>query len=1132
MIKCFFLLLFCTVASKILLAQQSNTLIFDPEINQLIVRQTQATNQRVLRYRPDGDDFVIVNGQKKFNRALYGTHSGFRVETSDVPEFALYLPRMGGNLSFYLQVNQKTLALNDAAYIESRYRPGSRLYTIKDPMLGKGVIHITVLAMSDAEGMIIRFETKNISRHVKLAWRFGGASNQRFRREGDLGVDPPDSFYFKTENCRTNVYTIHENTFVLKFGTNQSRTLTGIFPPKAQLSTDSLPALHGNMLLAKREVYYMAIKVPTSESTFPSNSKEWTSYNKLQQQFQAAENVRQTIANSLKINTPDPFFNTLGPTIAIAADGIWDGTVWLHGAVGWRMPLNGWRASYTGDVLGWHQRSRVHFNAYAASQVTNVEPIYPHPNMDTLLNLARAEKKWGTQMYSNGYIARNPNRNDQMHHYDMNLAYIDALLWHFNWVGDLEYVKKMWPVLTLHLAWQKRNFDPDGDGLYNAYCCIWASDALYYNSGGVTHASAYNYRAHKMAAEIALKIGEDPSPFQRESEKILQAVNRILWIPEKGHWAEFIDFMGDKIRHESAAIWTIYHALDSDVHNPLQAYQASRYVDTQIPHIEVKAEGVESGKYHVISTTNWLPYAWSINNVAIAEMNHMALAYWQAGRKEKAFNLMKSSMLDNMYIGSSPGNIGQISYYDAARGECYRDFGDPIGIKSRAVVQGLFGILPDAMNNRLVIKPGFPSEWNHASIENATVGYQFKRNQKKSRYVIQQNFSKLLHTELIVQVLHERVRSVKVNGNPTQWNAYFGVCGQASILIPIPPLAHATVEIVEAGKKLDTNIAQFELYNGQALSFSTPNTISQWKDPQGILSDVSNNPNGFSAKVRGTPGHRTFFLQQKQGNMVWIQPVHVEIKSESKPFLPPFINVNSERCEMIPLEKYFNDEVTNLFKNQYWSPRSPFTTLQIPLQGIGEWCHPHLTANIDDTGLRHLASENSIATPFGFRFRTPAKGKNIAFASRWDNYPDRFTVALSGKASKAYLMMAGTTNHMQCHIVNGYIVVNYTDGSADTLQLINPENWCPIEQDFFVDNKAFQLKTPRPYRIHLKSGLISNNMEEALNITGVYGRRIDGGAGILLEMNLQPEKTLKSLSVVSKANEVIIGLMALTLQRE
>ena len=50
----------------------------------------------------------------------------------------------------------------------------------------------------------------------------------------------------------------------------------------------------------------------------------------------------------------------------------------------------------------------------------------------------------------------------------MNLCYIDELLWHFNWTGDLGYARQMWPVITRHLAWEKLNYDPDNDGLYDA----------------------------------------------------------------------------------------------------------------------------------------------------------------------------------------------------------------------------------------------------------------------------------------------------------------------------------------------------------------------------------------------------------------------------------------------------------------------------------------------------------------------------------------------------------------------------------------------------------------------------------------------------------------------------------------
>lgn len=70
-------------------------------------KRTAPGQNRTLRYQPDGEDFVIVNGNRKFTRALYGSNTGFRLETSDVPEFALYMPRMGGNLSFGVIVGRE-----------------------------------------------------------------------------------------------------------------------------------------------------------------------------------------------------------------------------------------------------------------------------------------------------------------------------------------------------------------------------------------------------------------------------------------------------------------------------------------------------------------------------------------------------------------------------------------------------------------------------------------------------------------------------------------------------------------------------------------------------------------------------------------------------------------------------------------------------------------------------------------------------------------------------------------------------------------------------------------------------------------------------------------------------------------
>lgn len=1110
--------------------------------------------ERSLRYIPNGDDFVIVNGDKRFNRALYGTNTAFRVETGDMPEFGLFMPRMGGNIQLGLLIGDDGLWLNDAAQIRSIYRAGSRIYEITDPFLGKGILRITVLAMADAEGAIIRIEPVNLDSEYELITTFGGANNKGFFRNGDLGVDDPEAFSLKPENCSGNIFEINDdNHFSLTYGEGTKggpKEIVGSFSNNSHLklgspyamssvkdvvksnSEKNQPILVARTPLRGEEVYF-GIKLKNERALSPHT---------LPKLFLEAESKRSKIASTVKIKTPDPYLNPLGGVLSIAADGIWDeptGT-WQHGAVGWRMPLNGWRAAYVGDAIGWHERAREHFNGYAASQVTTVEPIIPHPSQDSTLNLARAMKKWGTQMYSNGYIARNPRNPNQMHHYDMNLVYIDELLWHFNWTGDMDYVKQMWPVLERHLAWEKRNFDPDNDGLYDSYACIWASDALQYNSGSVTFSSAYNYRANKMAAEIARKIGKDPTPYKMEAEKILNAINATLWLPHLGRWAEYKDYMGNKLIHPDAGLWTVYHALDSDIHTPFQAFEATRYIDTHIPHIPVRAKGLDDEDYYTLSTTNWLPYSWSINNVAFAEVAHTSLAYWQAGRYEEACKLFKSNILDGMYLGSSPGNIGQVSFYDAARGECYRDFGDPIGVYARALVQGLFGVLPDAMNNRLVVRPGFPSDWPFASIKTSNIQFDFKRVEKKDTYTITPSFGKEMALDLLIRAPFCEIKKITVNNMTVNWQIEQSV-NHPMIRIDCPTAPDYLVIIEWDGDSINNESMEWSACQGEQITIHGDLPIQEVYDPQSVLENLSFDDKTFSGIISGEAGHRTIFTKVKQGDMEWWQSTDIRISLPNNTqididhSLMSFNmrdNDDQREYEMIDMDNHFNASVSQIFKNEYLSPRSPFTTLQIPKQGIGEWCHPKLTAEINDFGLRAASKDGVFETPIGIPFRTPSsQGDNILFTSLWDNYPTKVNIPLKGRSPHAYLLMAGSTNHMQCHVTNGEVTVTYVDGSTSVLKLVPPETWAPIEQDFYFDGYAFKSKQPRPYRVTLKTGRVTRSFDDQIDADEVYGRSIDGGAGIILDIPLNKNKELKSINIKTIANDVVIGLMAITLVR-
>ncbi len=1113
--------------------------------------------ERQVHYLPSGSNFICVDPYRKFNRALYGTHTAFRVEAGDLPEFALYMPGMGGNCQIGFVVNGKSKWASQCGSIKTTYVPGSMVYELQDPLLGKGQINLTVLALADAEGMVVRISSKNMVDSVKLVVLYGGASGRKFSRDGDIGADPESSFYLQASYCKDNRFKVERNSFHLFYGSSPNlseeqryeiqarkpveaekgpaKELMGLFPASASLQiSDAAQQSSPLGILASSP----SSVTPVIAAWFPLNKNGedfFTVYKPaaelrmqpLAQVFASAEQARKNIAGRIQLKTPDAFINPLAGALGIAADGIWEAPTYMHGAVAWRMRLPAWRGPYCADPLGWHDRAREHFSSYAKSQVTTAPTL--GVVADTALHLARQLEKIGTQLFSDGYICRNPNGDIRAHHYDMNLVFIDQLLNHFNWTGDTAYVRHMFPLLKRHLAWEKRNFDMDGDGLYDAYAAIWASDALQYSGGGVAHTSAYNYRANKMVAELATLIGEDGTPYKNEADHILQAMNHQLWMPGNGWYAEYRDALGLQLLHPSAGLWTIYHAIDSKLPDAFQAYQCLQYIDEHIPHIPVRAAGLADKSMYLLSTTNWQPYTWSLNNVVLAENQHTSLAYWQGGRPENAYELWRSSLVESMYLSASPGGFEQLSFYDAVRGELYRDFADPIGMVSRTLVEGLFGVQPDALHRTLVVQPGFPMQWGYASLKVPDISIDYKKEANVDRYTIIPSFAQQLQLKLRLRARLDGIESITVNGKRVSWHQMETAIEWPMIEIDMPALDQYSIAIQWKGQPFEQpGILSFYRL-GVMYKLATMQRVF---DPQKTLSNIKPGRKLMSADILGD-GRKTIFVQVKQGAFTYWQAIC--FANPTSVLEVAAIDITAKTVmEKVDLHAQFNAKVTDIFKQQYLRPRPVSPTLQLPTQGIGNWCYLLTEANINDSGLRAVAGhKNEVKTPTGIAFATPSNPllNNILFTSRWDNYPKQQSIGLSGTASHAYLLMAGSTNAMQSRMVNGMVEIAYTDGSKDSLELRNPENWWPIEQDYYDDGYAFTTGAPKPLRMYLKEGRFAVGLNKYGSIKGFSNRAIDGGAATVLDMPLDPQKTLQSLTVRAIANDVVIGLMAVTLIR-
>jgi len=1065
---------------------------------------------RPLRYHPEGTDFVIENGTEFFNRPLYGGNTAFRVEAGDAPEFTLYLPGRGGNLRLGLCSSSGAKWLLAAQSIITRYRPGSMIYEVKDPLLGSGKLVVTVFALYDREGIIVKAELTETASAVEFIWSYGGVTGVRGKRDGDIGTeDVPISEYFqlKPEFCRGNTFDIRGEAFTLHC---KSAALTGVASTGTQFAiADASKWSDANILLASANqrteipvvlgrtnikpgtqafIAIQRVAAPTDdreelptylevkgENPRPATATNTTTTStapsltadSLPQLFIATEQHFRVLRERFTIDTPDPFLNAAVAALNIAADAVWDepeGIV-MHGAVAWRSKLLGWRGPYAMDALGWHDRARRHLSYWAGRQNTSPIPN-TFPPADERSNLARSE----AALHSNGDISNS--------HYDMNLVYIDALFRHLLWTGDLEFARQVWPVIERHLAWERRLFRREfttakGEKLplYEAYAAIWASDDLQYNGGGTAHASAYNYYHNKMAARLAHLLGHDPTSYEREAELIARGMRELLWMPDQGMFAEFKDYLGLQRLHLSAALWSFYHTIDSEVTTPEEAWQMTHYVDTQIPHLPVRGPGVPDD-LHLLSTTNWMPYTWSINNVVMGEVIHTALGYWRAGRADEAFSLTKSALVASMFMGISPGNVGSMNYLDVYRRESQRDFGDGSGVTSRALIEGLFGIRPDLLTGELVISPGFPSDWTHANLHHPDFDFSFQSSNETETFHITSRLAKPVSLRLRIPARGESSK-VTINGRPAT---------SRLLELPIPsveilcvPSTSFTVSITWSGKP-----------------FSVPKL-----------------PMASAAKLH---------IQETLLTQMTIEDCRTPLPADTRP-------------DPLNLTPFFNDRVTQIFKNEYRSPRSRFASLAIPKQGIGAWAgFVDATAEIDDSGLRAVSATNhgQIMMPNGVPFATPAEGKNIVFTSQWDNYPHEATIPIVGSARQLFLLMAGSTNWMQSHIDNGEVIVTYADGSTARLGLENPTTWWPIDQDYFIDDYQFQRPGLIPPRVDLKTGRV--RLLDPVSFKG-KGGIIPGGAATVLELSLDPKKELRSLTVRTLSNEVVIGLMAATLVR-
>jgi hypothetical protein len=1089
----------------------------------------QGAISRPLRYVPDGGGFVIHNGKEVFNRPLYST-SAFRVDAGDLPEFSLYLPGHGGNLKLGIVVEGASKWLSETESILARYERGLMVYEVRDKLLGEAILRVKALTGYDDASLIVRAALSEPRDNVHLAWAFGGASGRKGKRGGDIGCESQpvsELFQVREQDCAENHFSL-VSTPGLKSARLDSPAgkFRLAFPAHSSLGVSSYP----RWMRAPERISSEAPNVRSASSILVGSASFSKSALYIQlshekagmlgaertpeKSFFRAEKSLMTESSRLLIDSPDPYVNAAVVALCSAELGIWDegqGCV-MHGAVAWRSPLAGWRGPYVLDVLGEHDKAQMHFRRWLARQNTSAVTATSPETGPFDPNKAMSRKEG--LLHSNGDLSHN--------HYDMNLVFFDVLLRHLRWTGDTQFAKEVWPAYQRHLQWEKRLFRREflvGEKklpLYEAYAAIWASDNLQYNGGGTAHSTAYNAFSFHRAADIAKMLGEDAEPFSLEARQIDDAIQRLLWIPEKGELAEAKDLMEPQTVYDNGALWTLYHAIDSEVLNKQQAWQMTANRLHSYKQIPIEGDGVPRDGHYILSCSNWFPYMWSLNLLLMAENSHLALAMWQIGMKEEAFRLFKGNLLDSMYQGLCPGNFHMTSQLDVHRQEAQRDFGDPIGITARAMLEGLYGIRPNLLEDRVTWMPGFPEEWDRASMTHRDFCLNWQREGQKESYALRCEFKRRVRVRFVVPARSTVLPYISAQGHILAGSFDEESIGRPWLVFEVDQNLAPHIEIHWRGEVPQLPLEHKTYAVGELLQLPSGLAFHQIEDPQGSLQDGHIKNSGF----------HTVFVLMKNGDARWFMPISFTAKSSSsqRAFRPP---TQSSNMECVELSSFMSSHLSTIFKRGYTNPRSPYCSLAIPDTLLGGWADIGEPLVIDDRGIR---ASPTLLVAESIPFQMHAEGReNCLFLSRFEPDAPVTRLPLHGAAKGVYILITGTTVPQCSHMTHATMIVHYADSTTKELQMRSPQSWWPIEQDYLFDDYLFCGEGPLPPRVDLASG---KTRLITLDSFKGKGRMVPGGAATALYLEIDSTKELASVEFRVELYGIVFALLGVTLERK
>ncbi|MEI6350213.1 MAG: DUF4450 domain-containing protein [Verrucomicrobiota bacterium] len=838
--------------------------------------------------------------------------------------------------------------------IEARYRPGQMEWVASDPAFPGVTITFHALPLGTGLGMAARAEVKGAGTGDKLVWMFGAAHNRWVPFIDAMAADSQQVKYEKFDPAKSenNGVEVVDGIVRLSLSRNQKgrNSLLACSSASEIRSADAdqwtSPASLAASTGANRPIACGVTEIkgeePITWIAKMSLENQPVAAMDVRAEYQAALARKDRLANRIISNTPDPRFDFIVSASVFPADCLWRKQAFGHGCLSqFTDPLLGWRSTLAGVAYSWHDRVYKAGQTFLASQV-KTEDYRGEPALAKIVDNEELARYEGTychpgkdpRFHSKGRLI--PNQNSTM--YDMQSQFVDCLVEDWRFTADPEMEKLLRPALELHLDYIDRVFDPQNQGIYESFSNTFLTDSVWTNGGGTPDETAFAWRGHLAARDMAKRAGDKEGVKKHEAKLALirKGFFDLLWVKNAGIPGAYREQGGHKRLHPDP--WTpgLYLPMDcSGLLSDEQMASIAHFTEYGLQREPRPSGGVR------LYPSNWVPAIWSNREKSPGDEYHMALGYCFAGMPEGAFEIINGNISESAFESAVPGQLG-VPY-----GSCGTDFGDCVSAFTRTVVSGVFGYRPDRPNGLVTIAPQFPAAWDHADFKHPEFSLSFKRD-ASSEKARNHHLSVQLERESAMELqvpFQGNLKSVTLNGKKTKCEIRPGF-GRSICIVRTPVLKKADLVVNVAGEPAVAGAwekpVEVAAEVGQPVEVALAASAAKILDAQGALESPKVEKGKLVAKAANNPGnHRVLALLNPQGKNPSYQVVDINIRDSKAEQFAAEKNLRQApegaQWTGMDLASVKNCRITDIFHQDYLSPRPDTMSLRLAKDGYLIW---------------------------------------------------------------------------------------------------------------------------------------------------------------------------------------------------